>query len=129
MKTKRICILALLMACLLMATGAAAESIVGKWGGRAQVTGFPISLSVKVTFTEDGSFSLSCFGISASGRYTMGNGSVSVTPTSITGLLSSYLQSPEDIGQVDVPITLDGDALSMSASSMGFEGTMSLKRQ
>lgn len=130
MNKKRIVIAALLLACMLFASGAmAADSLVGKWTGKAQVTGVPFQLSTTANFNEDGTFSISCFGISATGSYVAGDGTITVTLSTLTGLFASQLQSPAEIGQVELPITLGEDSLSISASKLGLDGTMSLKRK
>lgn len=128
MKKKCAMGMALVLAISMLACGVLAESVVGSWSGSASISGFPFPLSASVTFAEDGTYSIRCFGLSAAGNYVEKEDALSVTVSSLSGLLALQLMSPEEIGRVGLPISLDGDKLVISANKLGLEGTLSLTR-
>lgn len=122
------------LACILVlstlwAVSLAEDALTGEWKGSADVSGVPFSLSVTAKFNDDGTFSISTFGFNAKGQYTTDGQNLAIVLSETGGIFSGMLQSPKDIGQVQVPITLKDDTLSISANTQGMSGSMSLKKK
>lgn len=129
MKRKGALLLMILLLMTTMLPGAMAESLDGKWSGKAKISGFPISISATVTF-DGGGFSVGIVGLNATGSYVdSGDGTLTITLKSFSGLLASRLESPENIGSISLPYTLTDGELVISGGSLGVEGTVTLKRK
>lgn len=126
--TKKVIALALSLALLCGAAALAADSISGDWSGKAKITLLPFTVNTDVSFREDGTFTLSMIGLKASGKYSAGEDTITITPTAFEGLFASQLASPESIGAVKMPLDLEDDTLGMNISLGGVDASIELTR-
>lgn len=120
----------LLLVVLLAQPVLAADSLTGKWSGKAKVSALPFSVSATIEFGENGAFSLSIVGLSVTGSYTATDSTLTVTPKKLSGLLASQLESPENIGAFSLQYSVAQDgSLTMSGGIMGIDGTITATRK
>ena len=123
-----ICI-ALILACMLTVASASA-AVTGKWGGSADVSGMLLPISVSVQFNQDGTFSLSTFGLTAKGSYSEDGKTMTVSVSEFSGLWSGLMASPSSLGSIQANMTLkDENTMTLSANSHGMKAVVSLKRK
>ena len=122
-----LCVLVLLS---LLGSALAANSLIGEWKGNANVTGIPLGLSLTVKFNNDGTYTLSAFGLTAKGKYSSDGQTLSISITELSGFLAGMLQSPSAIGTVRIPFAFQADgSLSMSINTQGIKANTILKKR
>ena len=135
MRKKSLALLTGILMLFVCRQAAVAESLVGEWRGSANVSALPFSLSATVKLNEDGTFLISLtslfgiVGLEARGAYTVENGAIAITPSRFDGLFASRLASPERVGTVRLPYTLQDGTLAVAGGAMGLDGSISLSRR
>ena len=130
MKKQKVMIcVALVLACALTAASAS-EALTGKWSGSADVSGMLFPVSVSVQFNQDGTFSLSTFGLTAKGTYSADGKTMTVSVSEFGGLWAGLMASPSSLGSVQASMSMkDANTLSLSANTHGMEASVSLKKK
>lgn len=129
MKLKRLIALCLLFSTLLLLASAHAASLTGKWKGSANVSGMPFALTVHAEFKDDGTYELTTTGLTAKGSYQVDGGSLTISVSDLSGLLSSMLADAKDIPSISLPLTLSDTKLSLSGEAHGMSASLSMDKQ
>ena len=121
-------IAALITVCCLFSAASAAENLTGEWKGTAKVSGFLLAIPVTVQFQEGNTVSLSTFGLSAKGKYSLNGDTLTVSVSELHGLLSGMLLPPERIGEIEASISFTDSSLVLSADTHGIQANADLQR-
>ena len=128
MKRKGIVALCVLLLMTLSMHGALADTLEGDWTGKFKASVLPFAMSATVAFT-DGAFSISIWGLSATGTYEASDGTITIYPQTFSGVLASQLEAAKDVGSIALQYQLKDGALRIEGSGLGIDGTISLRRK
>jgi len=96
--------------------GFADTGIAGAWSGTIRAAG--ITASANVSFSENGSYYISAYGLSSSGSYTCSGSRITFNPSTPGGFNSTTMS-----------LSLNGNKCTISGSVKGISGTLTLTRK